>query len=146
MSLKIITDKTTVEEMKIKYVDYNDLFFQSMTLIDNEITTKILQIIDKARYANQDSFIGRDEVLGAMNKSLLSSGCKTLLNIAYNPNICFSVAECGPNALETLSIINDGIIYWENPALFLVEDVACNIEYNNKQYTKFMDFLSDAMN
>lgn len=146
MSLKIITDKTIVEEMKIKYVDYNDLFFQSMALIDNEITAKILQIIDKARYANHDSFIGRDEVLGAMNKSLLSSGCKTLLNIAYNPNICFSVAECGPNALETLSIINDGIIYWENPVLFLVEDVACNIEYNNKQYTKFMDFLRDAMN
>lgn len=143
MSLKIITDKNDIQ---CKYVDYNDIFFQSVPLIDSEITKRILSSIDRAEYASKDTFIGRDRTLGALNKALLSSGCKTLINIAYNPNICFSVAECGQNALKELACIHDGIIYWDKPMLFLLEDVECDIEHKGIHYTKYMDFLNKVMN
>lgn len=146
MSLKIITDKAILEKTGTRYVDYNDMFFQSVSLRNTEITNVILQRIDKAHYASEDTFIGRDKALGALNKSLLSSGCKTLLNIAYNPDICFSLAECGPNALECLGILNDGIVYWENPVLFLIKDTECNIEYNGELYSRYTDFLNKVMN
>lgn len=142
MSLKIITNKSKIDS---KYVDYNDLYFQSMSLRNDDLTSEILKRIDKAHYASELTFTGRDEMLGALNKSLLSTGCKTLLNIIYNPSICFSVAECGPNALETLSIIKDGIIYWERPVLFLTEDLSCDIEYDGNHYNCYMNFLDEVM-
>lgn len=146
MALKILTKKDELKKNATKYIDYNDIYFQAMSLRNDKITEKILQYIDHAHYASADTFIGRDKELGALNKSLLSTGCKTLLNIMYNPNVCFSVAECGPNALEALSFINDGIIYWENPVLFLENDMECNIEYDGKHYGKYLDFLHDVMN
>jgi len=146
MALRIVTDKKELDKKGIKYVDYNDIWFQSVSLKDNEVTRHILSYIDKAQYASSDTFIGRDEKLGALNKTLLSTGCKTLLNIVYNPDICFSVAECGPNALEALSFIDEGIIFWDKPVLFLIEDMDCNIEYDGKHYSKYMSFLHDVMN
>lgn len=146
MSLRIITNADELNKDTSKFVDYNDIYFQSITLKNDEITNKILQYIDKAHYSSENTFIGRDIALGALNKTLLSTGCKTLINIAYNPKVCFSVAECGPNALEALSFIDNGIVYWENPILFLTHDIKCNIEYNNIHYYRFMDFLNCVMN
>lgn len=141
MSLKVITDKKDINRV----VDYNDIYFNKIRLENNSITTKIMEEIDKAHYSSESTFIGRDKSLGALNKNLLSTGCKTLLNIAYNPNVCFSVAECGPNALYALSKLNNGIVYWENPVLFLTEDTKCDIEYKGKHYNKYSDFLSKVM-
>lgn len=141
MSLKVITDKKDINRV----VDYNDIYFNKIHLENNSITTKIMEEIDKAHYSSESTFIGRDKSLGALNKNLLSTGCKTLLNIAYNPNVCFSVAECGPNALYALSKLDNGIIYWENPVLFLTEDTKCDIEYKGKHYNKYSDFLSKVM-
>lgn len=146
MSLKVITDSTELKKNNIKVVNYNDIFFQSVSLENNDLTEKIMSTIDKAHYSSKDTFTGRDESLGRLNKSLLSTGCKTLLNIAYNPNTCFDVRECGPNALEALKFIDNGMIFWENPILFLTKEEDCNIEYNNKQYSKFGDFLNEVMN
>ena len=112
MSLKIITNRQELNEIDVKFVDYNDMFFQSLALRDDEMTKTILQNIDNAEYASEDMIIGRDKKIGALNKSCLSTGCKTLLNIIYNPNVCFDVAECGRNALEMLSVIKDGMIFF----------------------------------
>lgn len=146
MSLTIITDKNQLNTSNLKFVDYNDIYFNSVQLQNNETTEKILQHIDKAHYLSENTFLGRDKELGALNKTLLSTGCKTLLNILYNPDTCFSVAECGPNALESLSYINNGIAYWDKPVLFLIQDMECDIIHNNKHYSKFMDFLDSVIN
>lgn len=79
MSLKVITDKKDINRV----VDYNDIYFNKIRLENNSITTKIMEEIDKAHYSSESTFIGRDKSLGALNKNLLSTGCKTLLNIAY---------------------------------------------------------------
>ena len=146
MSLWVITDKQELISSGIKYVDYNDVFFDGALLKDNKLTRQILECIDKAKYFNQNCFVGRDPQLGALNKSCLSTGCKTLLNIANNPTICFDVCGCGDNALEALSFIHDGIIYWENPVLFLTQDLECDIEYKGEHFSKYTHFLQEVMN
>ena len=44
-----------------------------------------------------------------------------------------------------LSKLDNGIVYWENPVLFLTKDTECNIEYKGKHYNKYSDFLSKVM-
>lgn len=145
MSLHIITDRDELAKSGVKYIECNDIYFNSVQLKDNEITRCILQYIDKAQYSSPYTFISRDSTLGDLNKSLLSTGCKTILNILYNPNICFDIAECGQNALEALSLLDSGIVYWDKPTLFLLHDTDCNILYNGKQYSKYKSFLDEVM-
>ncbi|MDE7307768.1 MAG: DUF4869 domain-containing protein [Lachnospiraceae bacterium] len=58
--------------------------------------------IDKAEYTTSLTFLERTNILGNLNKSMLSTETKTLLNIINHPDICFNVAECGNNALQFL--------------------------------------------
>ena len=41
----------------------------------------------------------------------LSAGCKTVLNVLYNPNKVFCLKECGNNALEVLYNLEEGNVY-----------------------------------
>lgn len=144
MSLNIFTKKQDIPK-EMKFVDYNDLFFNSIPLKNDETSRTILSRIDKARFNSSNTFIGRDESLGSLNKVMLSTGCKTLLNIASNPDICFDVVECGQNALEVLPIIHNGNVFWRNPALFLIDDVECDICVDKKHFTKFSEVLKYLM-
>ena len=138
MSLKIYTKKESIPS-HLKYVNYNDKFFASVELIDTPIHNNALRIIDKATYNSKDTFIGRDKSLGALNKSFLSTGCKTILNIASNPNICFDVIECGQNALNCLTMLTQGHILWTYPVLITDTNSECDIEINGKIFTHTID-------
>lgn len=112
MSLNIYTNKADIPS-NIDFIDYNDIFFNGELLKNTELTKFILNKIDKAAYNSPTTFIGRDPDLGTIYKEHLSTGCKTLLNIVNNPDKCFDVIECGPNALKLLSFIKDGnILYY----------------------------------
>ena len=39
------------------------------------------------------------------------AGCKTVLNVLYNPDKVFCLKECGNNALEILFGLNAGNVY-----------------------------------
>lgn len=133
MSLTIYTDKNKIPK-EMELIDYNDLFFEEVNLVDNEITKKILMDIDKATYNSPLTFIGRDSSLGALNKSNLSTGSKTLLNIVSNKDKCFDVAECGQNALSLIPYIKNGNILWKVPVLHYLGDCEqCDIIMDNKK-------------
>ena len=144
MSLKIYTDKNEIPN-SIKFVNYNDLFFNGESLHNDKISEQILQSVDKAHYSTETTFVGRDESLGNLNKEHLSTGCKTLLNILYNPDKCFDVVECGANALSLLPLVKEGNILWKTPALHYLGDTDCDIEIHGRKFTKFKDFLSYVM-
>lgn len=139
MSLRIYTKISDIPD-GLDVIDYNDKFFAGIILKDDEVSKQILKEIDQANYNSKNTFIGRDKSLGALNKSFLSTGCKTLLNIISKPEFCFNVIECGQNALKLLAKIHDGNIFWKNPVLFLTEDEPCDIIISNNRFTKFMDF------
>ena len=139
MSLKIYMDESEIPD-NVKFVNYNDLFFNGESLRDDKLSERILQSVDQARYSTEMTFIGRYESLGN-----LSTGCKTLLNVLYNPDKCFDVIECGANVLSLLPLIKDGNILWKTPTLHYVGDTDCDIEIRGRHFTKFKDFLSYVM-
>lgn len=145
MALVIYTDKKEVEQSKNDFILLNDLFFDTETnLKDDELTKIILATIDKAKYNSELTFIGRTESLGALNKSMLSTGTKTLLNIIAYPDKCFNICECGNNALSLLPFITDGCVYWRVPAVAYDGAPECDILYNGKEYKNFYKFLESV--
>ncbi len=142
MALVVYTDKKDIENSGKDLVMINDLFFNYDTVLeDSELVRFILSTIDKASYNSSLTFIGRTKELGALNKNMLSTGTKTLLNIIQHPDKCFSVCECGNNALSLLPLITEGSIYWSIPVVAYNGDSACDIICNGKEYKDFYEFL-----
>lgn len=146
MSLRVFTNLNDLKDSGIKFVRVNDLFFNSETVLNNNvIVSTILDKIDKAKYNSEFTFLGRNsKVDGALNKSMLSTGSKTLLNILEHPDICFDVCECGDNALSLLPMITNGNIYWNMPVVAFNGESKCDIICNDKHYNDFYDFLEEV--
>ena len=52
-----------------------------------------------------------------MNIDKLSTGCKTALNILYNPDKVFDIRECGDNALDVIYALPNGNVYCDYPLI-----------------------------
>lgn len=145
MSLLIFDKKEDVLENGIKLISFNDIYFDGFTsLKDDDFTRRVLSEIDKAHYNDNTTFIGRTEGLGALNKNLLSTGTKTLLNVVSHPDVCFDICECGNNVLNLLTSLTTGIVYWRTPAISYVGDGNCDIVFHDVRYTDFYKFLDDV--
>ena len=92
---KSISRKMIVEK-------FNDTFFNKHTteMLD-ERADSIISQIDKSRMIDKYSIASRFDGT-RLNIDKLSTGCKTALNIMYNPDRIFDVSECGENALEVI--------------------------------------------
>ena len=101
-------------------------------------------MVDMAKYNSDLTFIGRTKELGALNKSMLSTGTKTLLNIIAYPNRCFNVVECGSNAPQFIPRITEGYILWELPVTVCRDRPKCDIDYRGRHYTDFLEFLAQV--
>lgn len=144
MCLTIYTQKEDIPS-NIKFINYNDKFFGSVQLSNDKLCQKIMNAVDNAQYSSPNTFIGRDKELGELNKEHLSTGCKTLLNIVNNPDMCFDVVECGQNALSLLCEIKEGHILWETPVLHYRGNAKCNICIDEKYFDDFREFLKYVM-
>lgn len=110
--ITIFKDKKDIP-CDMEYIELNDLFFNQNTvsLID-ERAKKIIETIDGAR------LISKYKICSGFNGvtldiDRLSAGCKTLLNVLYNPDKVFCLKECGKNALELLYGFDNGYVYSE---------------------------------
>jgi len=95
----------------------NDVFFNRNTveLLDeqaNEIIKEIDQSEMLSRYTIRSRF--NETVL---NIDKLSTGCKTVLNIVYNPQKIFDIRECGDNALDMIYKLSFGNICCDYPMI-----------------------------
>ena len=52
-----------------------------------------------------------------LNIDKLSTGCKTALNVLYNPDKVFDIRECGDNALDVIYALPCGNVYCEYPLI-----------------------------
>lgn len=97
----------------MEYVEINDLFFNQNTvsLID-ERAEKIIEIIDDSRLVSKYKISSRFSNV-VLDIDRLSAGCKTVLNVLYNPDKVFCLKECGNNALEVLYGLEGGYVYSE---------------------------------
>lgn len=145
MALYIYTNKEDIDKSGKDLITINDLFFDSeTTLKDCKIVKTILLTIDRAKYNSDLTFIGRTKELGALNKSMLSTGTKTLLNVLQHPDKCFDVCECGNNVLSLLPLITEGSIYWSISTVAYTGKPECDIVCNGKEYKDFYKFLESV--
>ena len=95
------------------YIELNDLFFNQNTasMIDNKAEI-IIESIDNAKLISRYKIMSRFEDV-AVDIDKLSTGCKTVLNVLYNPDKVFNLKECGNNALEIIYGLENGFVFSE---------------------------------
>ena len=114
-SVSLMEHLLTVQEV----VRFNDIYFNKYTadLLDDRARDIIKQIDQTemlGKYAIESRFDG-----SRLNIDKLSTGCKTALNVMYNPNNIFDICECGENALEVIYSMDAGKVYCEYPMIAL---------------------------
>lgn len=95
----------------------NDIYFNKFTvsLINDkaaEIISKIDNSVMLSNYTISSKFDG-----GVLNIDKLSTGCKTVLNVLYNPDKIFDIRECGDNAIDVLYGLHTGNICCDYPLI-----------------------------
>ena len=124
-------------------VDVNDVYFNSITsqLIDDRaraIISKIDGAVLEEKYKIRSKF---NDTLLDIDK--LSTGCKTALNVLYNPLVLVNIKECGDNALEVIFGMEDGSIYSDYPMIpFDFEEVKV-VDYKGEQIISNYDELKE---
>lgn len=95
----------------------NDVYFNKNTveLLDERAKAIIKQI-------NFSEMVGKYTIKSRFDKTVLnidrlSTGCKTVLNIIYNPQKIFDIRECGENALDVIYGLPHGNIYCDYPLI-----------------------------
>lgn len=131
------------EDCPVKIIDSNDAYFDLYTKLKNtSLIQYILQNVDDAKYCTSSSFTSAGYGGISVPISCLSTGTKTLLNIIEHPDECFSLSECGQNALRVLPVIKDGNAFCPDLGVALRENSDCDILCDGIRYTKFLDLLN----
>ena len=113
--IKIYKKKAIPESLEL--IKINDQYFNKYTveLLDGR-AADIIEKIDSSRMI--DKFFIESRFDGTkLNIDKLSTGCKTALNILYNPDKIFDISECGENALEIIYAFEQGNVYCEYPMI-----------------------------
>ena len=95
----------------MEYVELNDIYFNQNTALKlDEMAEKIIETIDGAKLISKFKIRSKfNDIVLDVDK--LSAGCKTVLNVLYNPDKVFCLKECGNNALEILFSLQAGNVY-----------------------------------
>ena len=101
----------------VDVIKINDVYFNKYTseMLD-EKAEEIIWEIDQSRMIDRYTISSRFDGT-RLNIDKLSTGCKTALNIMYNPDKIFDVSECGENALEVIYSLKSGMIYCDYPMI-----------------------------
>jgi len=111
----------------MEYVELNDIYFNQNTASKlDDRAKKVIEIIDEAKLISKYKICSKfNDIILDVDK--LSAGCKTVLNVLYNPDKVFCLKECGINALEVLYGFETGNVY-SDYALIPFEMDAVNVQ------------------
>lgn len=130
--ITIYKDKKDIPR-NMEYIELNDVFFnQNTASVLDERAEKIIEDIDGSEQVGKYKIRSRfDDIILDIDK--LSAGCKTVLNILYNPDKVFCLKECGNNALEVVYGLDYGNVYSDYAMLpFDMESVNVRTASENK--------------
>jgi len=99
----------------MELVVLNDVYFNKYTaeMLDGK-AAEIIEKIDHSKMLSKYTISSRFDGT-ALNIDRLSTGCKTVLNIMYNPDKVFDICECGDNALDIVYSLPQGNVYCAYP-------------------------------
>ena len=113
--ITVYKEKAIPKDMEL--IRLNDIYFNKFTADKLDDKAKdIIFAIDQSELADRFSIKSRFDG-GILNIDKLSSGCKTILNIMYNPTKVFDIRECGENAIDTIYGLESGNITCEYPLI-----------------------------
>lgn len=75
----------------------------------------------------------------------LSTGCKTALNVLYHPDVCFSLIECGSNAVGAICSLRCGNVF-VMPGVFFKGLVSVNVILDGIVVSDIDTFLERVQN
>jgi len=116
----------------VEYVELNDIYFNQNTArkLDDR-AKKVIGIIDEAKLISKYKICSKfNDIVLDVDK--LSAGCKTVLNVLYNPDKVFCLKECGNNALEVLYNLETGNVY-SDYALIPFEMAAVSVQTSSEK-------------
>lgn len=125
--LNIYTEERFIPD-GMKFVYENDAYFVliSRRIKNDEDTARMLKEIDDAVYQSSSTFIGKFIPDAGLFYTCLSTGCKTALNVHYNPDVCFDLFECGNNAKNSiLNLSNGNVLLDSMPLITGVKEISC---------------------
>lgn len=144
MGMHIYFDWQVPSELTV--IKNNNRFFDTTTYPKvDERCRDIVQLIDKSTVSPDLTKVSSNVFnLPPVPLSEISAGSKTLLNILYNPTLCFDLHECGRFAMwyAIYHLSGYGILRARTLPLEFPED--CNVFYNDVQYTNIMDLLAQV--
>ena len=144
MSLIILKSEEDAIKAGYDFVINNSWFFNHKTALkDCDFVRSVLSKIDNASYAGAKVFKSRSGDI--LSSDCLSTGAKVLLNIFSHPDKCFSIIECGGNALEMLPLIKDGCIMWSCPIMSKRYSEICDVQYNGKHFDTVEDLKLEVL-
>ena len=113
--ITVYKKKAIPKEMEL--IRLNDIYFNKFTAekIDVKAAGVILDV-DQSELIDRFSIKSRFDK-GILNIDKLSTGCKTVLNIMYNPEKVFDIRECGENAIDIIYGLEKGNITCEYPLI-----------------------------
>ena len=101
----MITVYKSAKQIKLdnlKYEEGNDVFFNKYTAEKlDEKANSVIEVIDGSTMVDKFSILSKFDG-NKLSIDKLSTGCKTVLNVMYNPDKVFDIRECGDNALDVL--------------------------------------------
>lgn len=103
----------------------NDYFFSTETyslVLEDKKLRDLIETIEDVKFVDKRNVISKfnQECIGL---NLISTGCKTVINIVTHPELIFTSDECGINLLEYIYKIKMGSIFMRN-----IRYPACNVE------------------
>ena len=117
---------------------FNDVYFNMNTadMLDDR-AEDIIYRIDSSKMLSKYTISSRfDNTVLRTDK--LSTGCKTVLNVLYNPEKVFDVRECGDNALSEVYKLEEGNICCDYP--FIAFDVEKVRVCDKRGYKEISDY------
>ena len=111
--ITIYQKKAIPKDMQL--VTLNDIYFNKHTVdLLDEQAAEIIRRIDHSEMLSKYTISSRFNGT-VLNIDKLSTGCKTVLNILYNPDKVFDICECGDNALDVIYSLPHGNVYCAYP-------------------------------
>jgi hypothetical protein len=135
--ITIFKNKSDIPQ-NMEYVELNDVYFNQHTasLLDENAKT-IIESIDESELVSKYKIRSRFDDI-TLDTDQLSTGCKTVLNVMYNPEKVFCMKECGNNALKVLFSLSSGNVY-SDYALLPFDMEAVNV-YTSSAHKVIKDY------
>lgn len=125
------------------YVPINDSFFNIYTSnYDLSALSKSILKIDGVKYIGNGKILTKYNILDvAIPVTMLSTGCKTFLNVATNTDKVFFLDECGENALSEILELSEGQGYLTVYMPFNIFKINVQVIIENEKNIVFTDGL-----